>query len=750
MAKILICNKNLNNLFLLLFLIAFVKLDKLDIINLKIEDLEESFNETANFHFISESAESLPNNIKIQINGTNPDNNYIISYYKNDSSFTNRNQLSQSILGIAFMYLNNEQIQDGFYLSVECSELPCEYSLKVAKKERIELEIAQPYNYYVTEENKEITFVVIGDPYELDFFHFRYDCKISIWAKGNFDLTTELKLENYTKHPKYNAYLVFMEKPTKFEYTFIVKGTVGDFINVGALFFDGGNNCCHIIKNIGFEISQFFTKGVLEDAYFFFEYGATATNKMYLFDYDNDYSDFLINEYHFLNLYNKIFVRVEPNDDNSFFSLQYIEYTNQVNQTSENKKIKLYPPQKLGSTYERIIKKDEIIGLIPMKPEKDFNYLTYHTAIKQGEIKAFIHKCDNYPLCKLDSETLNNSEALVDFYSASVSYDKTEYKDNISPISKSQNMLILTCQSESCKLFTNMYTNKNKLNVKLSVPYYKYIKKNYEENYYMEINKAILNSFSIVPGNAYIYINIEEISGQIEITPKENESYLNKKLFKFNLDKIDDFNLKIKAKNDSIYSIGASIHTDDFDLLTPQINYLLNLNSKTNLNTLIFVNDAKEYNPNYFRFSSQVCDIQVKYSDSLINGDQGLYQDYKNIDINNKFIQYKINKKENKDSNCLFSTSMFNLNNESPSLILGANVKYPFVFNENNKKIKFMHIASQKDINVTINVANPNNEAFTLDLFLNSNEKGTYELKKRNSISLEADELKSCSNDKPP
>ena len=166
MAKILHSKRYLNTIkILVLFLIASVKLDTTE---LKIEDLEQSFKESSYFHFISESAESLPNNIKIQIDGANPDNNYVISYYKDDSTFTNRNQLSQSLSGKSFMWLNNQQIKNGFYLSVECSDLPCEYSLKVALKEKIEIELGKPYSYYVTEENKETSFIVHGNQTDLE------------------------------------------------------------------------------------------------------------------------------------------------------------------------------------------------------------------------------------------------------------------------------------------------------------------------------------------------------------------------------------------------------------------------------------------------------------------------------------------------------------------------------------------------------------------------------------------------------
>ena len=740
--------KHLNNLILFIFLFTFVQLNNTELI---IKDLEMNFENATNYHFSLESEESLPKNIKIQVIGDNSYNDYIISYYKEDSLFKDTNQLSQSLSGKAFIWLNQNQIKNGFYLSVECSENPCKYTLNVSLKENIELNLCEPYSFYVTEENKETTFIISGnlDNFEISYYHD--NCKVSIWAKGNNNINTELKLENYEKHPKLNAYLVNIGKPQVFEYKFIVKGTVGDFINVGALFFDGYNYCPHIIKDLGLEISPFFVKGILDNAYFLFPKTTEVSRTLYLFDYDYEYSNFLNNENSSIANYSQIFIRVDPYDNYSFFSLQYIEYKEY--KTSKKEKIKIFPPQKLGATYERIVKKDEIIGLIPMKPENDFNYLTYHIALKEGEFKAYKYKCDNYPLCKLDSNTLKNSEILIDYYSASISFNNSEYKD-ISPITKTQNILLLTCESDSCKLFTSMYTNKNHLNIILSVPYYKYIKENNEENYFMSINKAILNSFSLLPRKAYIYINIEIISGNITLTPEENENYVNytKKLISFEISKLNNFLLKIKANADSIYSIGASIHTDEIDLLTSNFRYLLKINNFTKEKTLIFFNELKSDKPNYFGFLYGNCNIEIKYSNSVISSGDYFSQDYKVIDNKTKSIQYKINKKDKENDNCYFSTSMYNLNNEKNSIVLGAEVNYPFIFKENLKNIKFMHIDTEKDKGIQINLKFSDEKKYSLTLFLNDQQIKEFNIQKRDDyVVVNSDRLNNhCKNDNQP
>ena len=61
-------------------------------------------------------------------------NNYIISYYANDSNFKERKQLSKSFQGKTVMWLNNEQIKNEFYISIECEIPPCDYSLSIIQK----------------------------------------------------------------------------------------------------------------------------------------------------------------------------------------------------------------------------------------------------------------------------------------------------------------------------------------------------------------------------------------------------------------------------------------------------------------------------------------------------------------------------------------------------------------------------------------------------------------------------------------
>ena len=285
-------------LYSLIFLVLSFEIAILDEpVELTVKNFSDNYSNATNYHFSQEAEESLPNFIKIILEGNNPNNNYIISYYKQDSSFNERNQLSQSISGKAFMWLNKAQILNGFYLNVECSDSTCEYLLNITLYDRIIINLGQPYNYYVTEENEDTNFTIFIQPEDYDYsFLDDYDLKVAIWAKGNYDITTKLKVEGYIKHPKYDAYLFFLSSSKAIEYEFNVKGTVGDLINIGGLLFDGMNICAHFIKDLGIEISLLLVKGELDDAVFLISNDLGINRTIYHFDYDYEHSNFLSDE----------------------------------------------------------------------------------------------------------------------------------------------------------------------------------------------------------------------------------------------------------------------------------------------------------------------------------------------------------------------------------------------------------------------------------------------------------------------
>ncbi len=104
-----------------------------------------------------------------------------------------------------------------------------------------------------------------------------------------------------------------------------------------------------------------------------------------------------------------------------------------------------YSPLSLGFSLLVFVNEGETIGLIPKITVEDYNYFTYHVNSMMGKVKKSFFKCEKYPLCNFDSED-NKSSSYVDIYHSWNQAFKKSEMNNRSSISKTQNVLLLTCE----------------------------------------------------------------------------------------------------------------------------------------------------------------------------------------------------------------------------------------------------------------------------------------------------------------
>ena len=228
----------------------------------------------SSFKIIPKEGIDLPSYLRIFISGfneTKEDLNHIISYYK-DENFEDRKQLAQSLFGTTTMYLTKKQIEKEFYLTVDCFEQPCNYTIDIESKDICELPLHEQFTYYITEENQKMKFKIYGTPVfaeESKDKNIENKNVITITAKGNKKIESNIEgVEgfNYVKHSQYSAYLIELNNtkdlnPVEFNLT--LNGELGDLITVGSFFSDGtNNNLCPILnKKNGFEYTGFLKKG---------------------------------------------------------------------------------------------------------------------------------------------------------------------------------------------------------------------------------------------------------------------------------------------------------------------------------------------------------------------------------------------------------------------------------------------------------------------------------------------------------
>lgn len=235
-------------LFIISIKLAFSKL-KTQVEKLMIKNEISTFNNLAEnkYYYIKFNSTDLPNYIKLLVKDnyfkTSQSDyiDYIISYYKQDKTFTERNQISyQSFKSKDFiiMWLNKEQIKNAFYLSIETDNSTCNYSFEIYPYNEAELYPSEQYSYYVTKENKDMKFAFTKQNFKLgsnkDYF--------TVWAKGIMSIRTffnGIKVNNSISYDNISAYFIVTDD-SDYRGVLNIMAEEGDFITIGTLPYKSG------------------------------------------------------------------------------------------------------------------------------------------------------------------------------------------------------------------------------------------------------------------------------------------------------------------------------------------------------------------------------------------------------------------------------------------------------------------------------------------------------------------------------
>ena len=725
-----------------IFLFSFAKSDLNFVeINLDNGDFSQTYNDQNEVKKFKIKSNQSPY-LEIAVKGKNGRiNNHIISYYQKED-LEERKQLSQSIKDTTIMWLTQGQIKKDFYITVECAKKEsCSFEMKINKKEKAELYLNEQYTYYITDENKEMDFILKNSLIEYEENNRYY---VAVWVKSNKKIETKIisggKNENHSCETFSYYRVEFDDNFINSKYVLKIKGEIGNLINVGLIFFREcvDNHCSAQLRlEDGEEVSGYISNGLSHS----FGYN------------DLDKSKFPLGEYYD---FNNIHMRkgytlrrdyysqersyfIDSKDDDIFYSLQHINNT--LYQGLGNNK---YSPLLHGVYYNKDFHHSTTIGLIPMKLEDNFNYLTYEVIPSIGTISVSIAECNNYPLCDINEIKSKKIDNYRNYYYTT--YSRKEWGKDISPISKKQNMLLITCENginnnildNICSAYINMKTDKKAINYTdftlKQPPYQRFIKKDNEDKYFLK------------PSKNPIHLYIEKITGDfsIVINGKDNKykeySKGNKNFFI--IPENIDVNIKIKAKENSFYSINANFNNKK-EYFSIGYNYLLNIENDIELkigeydeeeddeefyNETLYKNakedkDAND-NPNdnlydeedildYFIGIYPInCDIKVQV---LLNNEiydqKDIKEDnfYQNILTEYRDYKFKLIKKESKSSEkCLFYlTSYFkNIYNYNNYITLLNGISFTIDFKKENKLMKFSfpHTNLENDIKIDFNI----------------------------------------------
>ena len=696
-------SKAIKTLFILIVVLSFTKSVYYETINLY-KDFNKRYSYENKF-FVTYDEDYSTNYIKLEVELLYNDNEIAISYYQKDYNFKERKQLSYNFSNSTFMWLNKNQFKNNFYFSINCKKTYlCEYNLHIYKKKYAELNIGDIYTYYVTEENKDMTFLI-----NINYTKYNNsisdinNSKISIWARGsNNYINSKLEPNSFTNlmNDKYQAYLLYKNEIDINEHYYLkVEGNIGDLINVGSLIFDENNTCPIIFKNLGTEITGFFKENIFEKNCF--KFIGSNDNSFNQFIYDFEIKNYIENyEFNYFKNYTLVCLNFNKTYkyDEYLYSFQY------VRNVRKDRLNYLVSPLIIGKNYKISLNIGETIGLIPTKPDIDFNFLTYHANGILGECNYSVYECTRYPFC--DSFILKQKNFKYNDGSYSISYTKNEY--NNTPISLTQKVLLIKSMNFNNIINVNFYSDKNKIFISPQITFYNYLRKNNEDN--LLINLPY--NTGEVPDSPYAYLSFEILSGDASINfgaPKS--SYLEaiqnntKKSFKFRLIQKNENLLKIKANKNSVYSIIYILEETNKKRLTGDYifpignNYLFEVKNN-NGDYYHYLNSRfNYYGYIYFEFHPINCEIEVKNNNNnrwkVLNKYKGFSYDIEDVSTQYSFIIRRVGLDKRKSCLVYASTLMYSKYILNPIfLIISNNIPKYFLFHD-NYEVNFLYYHSE-------------------------------------------------------
>jgi len=569
-------------IILLLFLLSLSNINSQEQINLS-QNKEFYINDVAHYNLgLSDSYQN--SYIKIEIEGRSNMRNYIVSVYS-DSSRMKRIQLGQSFNGKTKVYITpGQHMGNVIYFDLECDEYSCGGTILSSYSNNIELKEGEPLSYYVSEGNINMEFSLTSN---LNMFN--------IWARGQKEIITELPSINSIKKNKENYYIV---KENLNSQIFKVKGTVGDFINVGFIGYkeQNFNEQKYYISNVPLTADEFTFIGYLKkdtlnnvcypmqtrntpnELEAVFGVGLIFTKIVYtyllndkgekIFSSEKDINNsgmkiFSLSETELSS--NKICIEFPPKNITQYSNINEIVYSYKLTKglTLKSNNFNFYEPQHRGVFYPRILKKNSRVAFIPQNNDQ-FTKMTMSLYSIFGFPKMTVVDCNNYPKCSLTDDILKGGESPRNINRFSSYTYKKESNEDYSPISKKQKIFVVECKEsqknknkeskyfdEMCSFGSLIYGDRDEIELFEDYYYMQYAKKGQIDNYKINIQ----HESSIKK----IFVDVITYNGEVEVIPGQTDSTEYR-----TYNSINKIYTSIKAKKPSenldylIFSVSAS------------------------------------------------------------------------------------------------------------------------------------------------------------------------------------------------
>ena len=623
--------------------------------------------------------------LHIKVNSDISTNPYITYSNTDNKCENNRKQLIMNPYGNLDLIIKGTQIPNDkkIYICVHCQKENCSYKTQFLEESEASIDISNQYNYYISEENKEMNFLLKNN------LSYKYSSNsfIIIWVKGslpseinfisNFNILAKRNFSNNG-----NIFIV----PNIDKYKLNLLAEKGDYISIGSNVIEEGKS--KELKINDLETFGYLKKGIIEEMCFPIEKTGiikeandivyitgllyTKIAKIYFKDEYNGKSgerEIVDGNIIEINFYDEIkgksfCVSLINNED--LYNANEVVFTLQlVTHKYNNYNQFLYQPQLPGVIYPHILLKDEVAVFTGMNSHNDTKEINYNMKSITGFPKMYFYYCETYPNCIYDNEkklmpTYSNRMTVYNIYMD----DIKKMQKEINPINSYQPILIVNCtegnihkknQKEGvqyCIFETSIFTDKDNILIKEGETYSQFLLSK-------EVDKYTF-SYDEYKNVEKIYLDLILFSGDVKFniitkTKREIKPYFssNKIFYSIKVDDLDStekkVNFNIIANKNSFYMVQYQLvykgdQSNQTNLLESGVNYIesieATLSNKYKYKYIEISNFRVQENfPFLTNFYSQNC----KFNVSRYTYQNGINY-YKKIDMYDNYGQDIIEK----------------------------------------------------------------------------------------------------------
>ena len=599
-----------------------------------------------------------------------------------EQCFSERKALSIQPYESIHLFLTKEQIMEvnekELYLCVKCqNDENCIYDIILDSKNECQLDIGEQASYYVTPNNKRMTFNFING----GFYTNAYDY-YNFWVKGQSINRTNLMANGKSIESKSFGYGdVYITDLIEDSYILTIQSEEGDYVTVGSTCISNNEskrlkvNDLEIMGILNNQLNQIcfpFDSSIFTTNQYLAQInGNVFTKKATMFvsykgqrksehSIDNGliYHHLIVDE----DITNKkLCITNEGLDDDSKEVIFSLQFTSSV---SDNKIQYIFPPQLPGVIYSHFLPKGSIGVFRGMTPKKDASEINFNMKAIRGYPDMLFDGALDFPEAEYDNERLvqirnphhANRMTVFNFY-----LNDPAYKDlkGYNSISATQPLIIVQClegftdaekNSLFCEFETSIFSNLDHITLIEKETFSQYLLQCETDLYNINLkNEKNLNK---------VYLDLIVFSGDVyfelenkEILPNSHKYYLSNKIFYSititeNMEKI---NFKVYAHKNSFYTVSYKLVrlNDDSKIINEiesGVNFIQSILVGDNADYMKYVKMTnikyEEGSPFLMNFYSQNCQFLIsrvikRYEDGTTDDEYlPMYDSYSQLIIN--------------------------------------------------------------------------------------------------------------------